>query len=322
MIAATGFNTVMTDPYSQSLDPLTAQGLKGIVWLGAWMSAPACRFERDDATIKSQVAPIAGHPAILAYYLGDEPRVSECPSAPAMFKQRSELVHSLDPGSTTFTVIQAYENGITYDYKPWAGVVDVVGFDVYPCAKSSSTCDFAAIDAAIAAIQKAGIDRYWAIVQDFQDCYYRLPTAAEIGAQFDRWAGSDMSGYLVFSWNYQPTDKSCIGTNLESHPENLARLELENSRTFIPQSEATSAPPARRSLLDAGRAFLSGAIPELVASAAMLASIAVLVLVAARRRRRVSARQKVSDGKAVEQVPVPASEVDVVGGGGDVDKPG
>ncbi|MFI5091611.1 MAG: alkaline phosphatase family protein, partial [Terriglobales bacterium] len=86
LIAAAGFNTVMTDPYKELLEPLAAKGLKGIVWMGAWENAPTCGFERDDATITSQVASIAGNPAILAYYLGDEPRVSECPDAPAMFK--------------------------------------------------------------------------------------------------------------------------------------------------------------------------------------------------------------------------------------------
>lgn len=310
MLAATGFNTVMADPYKESLDPLTAQGLKGVVWLGAWMSAPACKFERDDATIRSQIAPIAGHPAILAYYLGDEPRVTECPSAPAMFKQRSDLVHSLDPGSTTFTVIQAYENGITYDYKPWAGVVDVVGLDVYPCAKAKPTCDLAAIDGAVAAAQKAGIGRYWAIVQDFQDCFYRLPAPSEIAAQFDRWAASDMAGYLVFSWNYQPADKSCIGTNLESHPENVAQLKSENSRTFAPPAASSPAPSPRRPLLTANQVMFAGA-----AAAALLALIALGAIAVMRRRRETSARQ------AVEQLPVPAREVDVVSGGGDVDKP-
>jgi acid phosphatase len=285
LIAASGFNTVMVNPYREELDPLPAKGLKGIVWLGAWLKAPKCAFESDDATIRSQLAAIAGNRAILAYYLGDEPRVSECPNAPTLFRQRSDLVHALDPGSTTFTVIQAYENGISFDYAPWAGVVDVIGFDVYPCHKSSSTCSFADIDRAIAAIRKAGITRYWAIVQDFQDCYYRLPTPSEIGGQFDRWAGSGMSGYLVFSWNYRPADPSCIGTTLETQPDNIAKLRYENSRTFDLQPIASHPPAVNRSFLDAVRVYL-GAVGWLgLVIAAALGCAAVLVLLARQRRK-------------------------------------
>jgi hypothetical protein len=287
LIAANGFNTVMTDPYRELLDPLAAKGLKGIVWMGAWLNAPTCGFERDDGTITSQVASIAGHPAILAYYLGDEPRVSECPAAPAMFKKRTDLIHVLAPGSLTFTVLQAYENGISHDYAPWAGVVDVVGFDVYPCARVSSTCTFSDIDQAVASIDKAGIKPYWGVVQDFQDCYYRLPAAQEIARQFDHWASSKMSGYLVFSWNYTPADPSCGGTSLESHPENTAQLRYENSRTFTPGLSATAEPSPRRSFLGSVAGALLAGSPLVVgiAGAAAGGGVALLALVLRRRRR-------------------------------------
>ena len=286
-MAAYGFNAVMADPYKQSLDPLAARGLKGVVWLGAWLNAPTCGFERDDATMRSEVAPIAGDPAILAYYLGDEPRVTECPGAPGLFKQRSDLVHSLDPGSRTFTVIQAFENGITHDYKPWAGVVDILGFDVYPCVKASSTCDFSTIDSAIADISRAGITRYWAILGDFQDCYYRLPTPAELGSQFDHWARSNMSGYLVFSWSYQSRDAACTGTSLDLHTDNLAVLKAENARTFMPAAggaaEMSSSPISLRSSL----AYVTSAgwLPP-AGAAALLLCLAALIARGVRRRPR------------------------------------
>jgi hypothetical protein len=279
VMVANGFNSVMTGPYKELLDPLKARGIKGVVWLGAYRNAPTCSFERNDAQITTQVRAITGHPAILAYFLGDEPHVSDCPVAPAMFKQRSDLVHSLDPGSTTFTVIQASENGVAHDYAPWAGVVDVIGFDVYPCARAKTTCDFGAIDAAVNAIEAAGIKRYWAVVQDFQDCYYRLPTSQELRAQFDHWARSNMSGYFVFSWNYQPADSRCVGATLGSHPDNVAELKYENAVTFTPAGLAAVHPPSG-----------VGAFSNLRLLAVLLAA-AVLVLVAgltiqARRRRR------------------------------------
>jgi hypothetical protein len=280
VMAANGFNSVMTGPYKELLDPLKAKGLKGVVWLGAWRNAPTCSFERDDAKITAQVTAIAGHPAILAYLLGDEPHVSDCPNAPAMFKKRSELVHSLDPGSATFTVIQAFENGVAHDYAPWAHVVDIIGFDVYPCAKAKTACDFGTIDASVKAIQAAGIKRYWAIVQDFQDCYYRLPTPQELHAQFAHWARSNMSGYFVFSWNYQPTDPRCVGATLGSYPDNLAELKYENSVTFTPSAFAAAQPPSLGFGSVSNLRFLA-----MLVAATVLVCVAGLTLQARRRRK-------------------------------------
>ena len=294
LIAAAGFNTVMTDPYREVLYPLVAKGLKGIVWMGAWKNAPTCGFERDDATITSQVTPIAGHPAILAYYLGDEPRVSECPNAPAMFKKRSDLIHALDPGSLTFTVIQAYENGVSRDYAPWAGVVDILGFDVYPCARTSPTCTFGDIDQAVASIDKAGIKRYWGIVQDFQDCYYRLPAPKEIAGQFDRWARSDMSGYLVFSWSYVTADTSCGGTSLESKPDNVAQLKYENFRYFAPQPPTA----ARPSPVVNQQSWLVRSLPAAVGVVAGMC-VALAWLLIRRRRSSQKGRQERSGGRGL-----------------------
>lgn len=272
-MSATGFNTVMALPYKESLDPLVAKGLKGVVWLGAWFNSPRCAFEDDDAKIRSLVSAIAGHPAILAYYLADEPRVTECPAAPALFRQRSALVHSLDPGSKTFTVIQQFENGVSRDYAPWAGTVDIIGFDIYPCNKTRSTCEFTAIDTAITAIAAAGITNYWAIVQDFQDCYYTLPTPEELRTQFDHWNQSQMSGYLVFSWNYQSSDQTCPGTSLDAHPTNVAELKYENSRSFSPPGPKVVAPS-------------SGVNPLVwVGVVAGVLVVAVVLILLVRRRR-------------------------------------
>jgi hypothetical protein len=280
VMVANGFNSVMTGPYKELLDPLKAKGIKGVVWLGAYRNAPTCSFERSDVQITAQVRAIAGHPAILAYFLGDEPHVSDCPIAPAMFKKRSDLVHSLDPGSTTFTVIQASENGVAHDYAPWAGVVDVIGFDVYPCARAKTTCDFGLIDAAVNAIEAAGIKRYWAVVQDFQDCYYRLPTSQELRGQFDHWARSNMGGYFVFSWNYQPADSRCVGATLGSHPENVAELKYENNVTFSPAGLGAVQPPS------AGAGSLSTLrLIAVLLAATVLVVVAGLTLKARRRRR-------------------------------------
>ena len=279
-IAATGFNTVMTGPYPEQLATVAAEGMKGVVWLGNFINGPKCAFEKDDSTVTRLLKVIAGNPVITAYFLGDEPHVTECPQAPALFKQRTALVHSLDPKSQTFTVIQAYENGVAHDYAPWAGSVDIIGFDVYPCARSSSMCNFSLIDAAIAAIKAAGIHRYWAIVQDFQDCYYRLPTPSEIQAQFDRWATSDMAGYFVFSWNYRPANPACAGAALDGRTDNIGVLKAENARAFTHSAGAGEQAAASNNTP-------GSALPVILLILAALLAVLGLAAVRARPRRRL-----------------------------------
>jgi hypothetical protein len=279
-IAATGFNTVMTGPYPEQLGIVAAEGMKGVVWLGNFINGPRCAFEKDDNTVTRLLKVIAGSPVIAAYFLGDEPHVTECPQAPALFKQRTALVHLLDPGSQTFTVIQAYENGVSHDYGPWAGAADIIGFDVYPCVRSSSMCNFGAIDAAIAAIKSAGIRRYWAILQDFQDCYYRLPAPAEIAAQFDRWARSDMAGYFVFSWNYQPANTACAGAVLDGRTDNIGVLKAENARAFTHSTGAGDQAATRTNIP-------GSAVPVILLILAALLGVLGLAAVRARPRRRL-----------------------------------
>ncbi len=216
----TGFNAVMTSAFKADLDALQAAGLKGVVWLGQGYNTQ-CVWQYDDAWVRTHVSAIAGHPAILAYYLGDEPSVSLCSEAPARYRARTNLVHSLDPDHPTFTVLQVSDHGNRFDYAPWLGTVDIVGLDVYPCNHTDSTCDFSKIDAAVAAAVQAGYTRFWAVVQDFQDTFYRVPTPDELRAEFEHWDRSAMSGYFVFSWSWK-------GFSLDTLPDNVAELKQEN----------------------------------------------------------------------------------------------
>lgn len=221
---AAGFNltteaTLWSD--RSALDGLQARGLKALIWLGGWYNSN-CTWEFSDAQIRSGLPAIAGHPAILGYTLGDEPLFSACPSGPAAFRQRTALVHSLDPGRPTFTVIQDWDEGNQEEtpFGHWVGTVDILGLEVYPCSHGQP-CDYSSIDKTVAAAARYGISRYYAVIQAFQDSYWRMPTPDEIKGQLDHWAGSRMSGYLVFSWNW-------AGTSLDSYPNQIAMLKYEN----------------------------------------------------------------------------------------------
>jgi hypothetical protein len=247
-LQAAGFNTVMTSPYPEYLDALQAQGLKGVVWLGGWRNA-TCSWAESDAWVTAQVRSIAGKPAVAAYYLGDEPNFGSCPSGPNAYRARTNLVHSLDPGRPTFTVIQAWDPIAreSYPYGHWAGTVDILGLDIYPCTLSSPTCDFAQIDAAVAAAAAAGVTRYWAVLQDFQDDYYRLPSPSEIAGQFERWNRSRMDGYLVFSWDYGTfvLDSQCGHTAELSRQNRLHGSTTPAIPATDPGGNYTPLPPAR-----------------------------------------------------------------------------
>jgi hypothetical protein len=219
-IRSAGFNAVMTGAFRADLDALQAQGLKGVVWLGQGYNTQ-CIWQYDDAWIRVHVSAIAGHPAILAYYLGDEPSVTLCPESPARYQARSALVRSIDPNHPTFTVLQVNDHGNRFDYAPWRGTVDILGLDVYPCNHVDGTCDFSKIDDAVAAAKQQGIIRFWAVVQDFQDSFYRVPTPGELRTEFEHWDLSGMSGYFVFSWSWK-------GLSLDTLPDNVAELKQEN----------------------------------------------------------------------------------------------
>src|SRR5687768_13512958 len=71
-LKSTGFNTVTVQPWRDHLDGLQADGLEGLVWLFGYNN-DTCSFDRDDAWIRETVTAIAGHPAIVAYNVADEP---------------------------------------------------------------------------------------------------------------------------------------------------------------------------------------------------------------------------------------------------------
>jgi hypothetical protein len=217
-IVATGFTVLDGNPYLDYLNTLPP-GVKTWVWLGDYDNT-TCTWEQSDDWIRSHLAPIAGHPAIAAYFLADEPHVWDCPGAPQDLRARHDLVKSLDPGPPTFAVIEPHSPG--NPYAPYVGMVDVIGVERYPCSWKNG-CVFSKIDDAVSLAEAAAVPHYWAVIQAHQDDWYRLPTADELHEEFRHWRLSRMEGYIVFAWEW-------AGTTLETHPELLDALRIENAR--------------------------------------------------------------------------------------------
>ena len=212
-----GFNLIDTGPYREELDRLAVRHAKGFVWLGGY-SNERCRFRESDRWVRSHVAAIAGHPGVGAYFIDDEPDAALCPSAPRQVRARSRLIKSLDPGVVTFIVTYRVEQ-----LRWFAGTVDVIGLDQYPCTRTRG-CDFSRIDRQAAEADRLGI-RYWGVIQAHGDEWYRLPTPDELHQQFVHWRATSMEGYLVFSWNWPNSDPSLW---LANHPELKSQLAIEN----------------------------------------------------------------------------------------------
>lgn len=194
-----GLDTVTAGPYRSDLDALDAEGMKAIVWLGAYnrkVTEP-CSFERDETWIRERIRAIAGHPAIAAYQIADEPdaSVGTCAGVVSAMRDRAQLVASLDPSTPTYVTIS--KSGFTYER--WADVVDILGLVIYPI--SIRGYDEAMISTAISEAEADGVLRYWAVLQDFATKnWYVIPSAEQLQHQFDQWADSRMAGYVIYHW--------------------------------------------------------------------------------------------------------------------------
>jgi hypothetical protein len=220
---AAGFNAVSDGNNVEVLDELAAQGLRGFVWLGAWNHG-TCAWEYSDGEAVRIVEQVRGHPALLAYELGDEPLQTPCANAADAYRARTALVHAHDPTAITFTIDDEFNDpSSTPETIVMKGAVDILAFDIYPC-QVRRPCDFTMIDRAINVIHAQGITSWWAVMQDFQDGVWRFPTASELHQQYLHWAASAMNGYLVFSWDY-------LGNSVQSQPDNLEALAMDNRAT-------------------------------------------------------------------------------------------
>jgi hypothetical protein len=215
--AALGFNFIDSGAYRDQMDTLAARGLKGFIWLGGY-SNTTCTFSYSDDWVRSHVSDISGHPGVGAYFIDDEPNATACPNAPAQVKARSQLVKSIDPGAPTFIVTNDTE-----ELKLFAGTVDVLGLDHYPCSISYG-CDYSKIDRQAAEANRLGV-RYWGVIQAFGDDWYRMPTPEELHQQFVRWRATNMEGYLVFAWRFPDNDPARW---LANNPALRVTLGLEN----------------------------------------------------------------------------------------------
>jgi hypothetical protein len=202
VVAAGVFNTVNGSHYPNELDVVYNNGLQAVVWLGPYNNS-TCSFAKSDDWVRQNVPNVAGHPAVIAYQLADEinyPRVEGCPNIADQVRARSDLVKSLDPAAETYVTVAAWDGFEEYPFQYFTDVADIIGLVIYPCSHSKG-CDFDEVYEAIAEADADGIGRYWAVIQAFEDGWYKQPTYEQLKRQLEIWTESSrMEGYFIYEW--------------------------------------------------------------------------------------------------------------------------
>ena len=218
--AALGFNLLDVD--SKSLADALPAGTRGSYWLGDYINAPTCDWEKSDATIAAKVRAGIGDRKIWGYYFSNEPDPYGCPNAVAQHRARAALIRSIDPTKSTFISLDMnWREQALRQIPRWVGVADYVGLNPYVCFVGQPTCDYPWIDKVISAANAAGLV-YFGHVQAFQADEWRWPTPNELRHMLKQWAASKQKGYSVFTWSWG-------GSVLASRPTLMGVLKQFNT---------------------------------------------------------------------------------------------
>jgi len=208
---ADGFD--LADVSSNSATTALPAGVKGLEYIGSCAGATT--------SFKANIASFIGDAKVFGFYLVDEPHLSSCP--PANLKAESDWIHSNDPGTKTFIVVEnASTNQATPNYantyNPANTDVDLFGLVSYPCQKGVRGCAYAWIPSTVAAAERAGIP-----LADIVPVYqafgaynagqWLLPSAQQESEILSMWGSSVPTPVFdyAYSWGVQWGDQTLSG---------------------------------------------------------------------------------------------------------------
>ena len=192
-------------------------GVKGLEYIGSCAGVTT--------SFQTTIASFIGDAKVFGFYLMDEPQLSSCP--PANLKAESDWIHSNDPGTKTFIVV---ENGTknpampsyVNTYNPANTDVDLFGLVSYPCLKGVSRCAYSWIPSTVAAAEKAGIPladivpvyQAFGAYDAYNDAEWVLPTAKQESEILSMWGSSVPTPVFdyAYSWGVQLGDHALSGS--------------------------------------------------------------------------------------------------------------
>jgi hypothetical protein len=197
-----GFTATNVTAWSaqQELDALSRDGLRGIVWTGAWQRE-SCRFEMTDRDIRRWLRPIRDHPALYAVQLSDEPRqgpvAGGCPNAVTEHRARRRLIERLVPSAVTLVTLDTSQ---TEQYRAWREAADVHALVVYPCTIDEG-CQSGKIASEVDAARAAGVDELIGVVQTFGNEWAKMPSPKELDHIMNEWIAAGVHRYIYYAYS-------------------------------------------------------------------------------------------------------------------------
>jgi len=284
MAGKAGFNTVSFSGGGTEviprLDEANRCGMKVVIhstW--SWFSKRLDDLERT-------ISPIQSHPAILAWYLRDEPSTSQEGAGPDDMRALYQHMHEIDPYHPSFTTLC-----VPAEYGLYADTTDLFAIDPYPVGCAPLTLVSDCCDRARAAMD----DRraLWVIPQAFgsekgPQTWWRIPTIEEEHAMTYLALIHGAKGIIYYRYDvqeYVPETKGwkSISTLPQTHPDlwrgfvSLGQELRDLSPVILsPEPAADRAklapPPLHAALRDcAGRRYLLVVNPTTEAVRARLA---------------------------------------------------
>ena len=188
----------------ETLDACERAGIRYIVCLSGYYGsmlgdqAETVRVHRD--YVRKVVEKYRNHPAVLAWYIGDELARTHAP----LLKTRHELIHSLDADHPTWIVQNRVET-----VRPLINGYDVIGMDPYPVGTDRPVS--LASDWALGARREMYDFRpMWQVVQAFDWKNYgplgfieddaKMPTRAELESMTWQAIASGANGLIYYSY--------------------------------------------------------------------------------------------------------------------------
>ena len=159
----------------------------------------------SDNVIKHVIRTIGKHPALLAWYVADEPPASMS----SKLEARRALINQNDPMHPTFMVSMHFNE--LYNY---VSISDIGGVDPYPIVSRSQDM----YDVRHSGVQSRKLNKpFWGVVQCFNQAYYtkttpenhyrywhevhRDPSAEEMRSMCFQLAQCGAKGFIFYYWN-------------------------------------------------------------------------------------------------------------------------